>query len=243
MQDYFLQCAVSTVTWRAWLACSLWLRSSQRGDIHMIPALLFACSCQIMSRKTNKKIIQPQSWMQPKHFLGAISLCQQIAYCLNVVMWCPPWRGEICCWEWWGNMPRRLTCLKMRAILCTGFMNNDSLSDPSLKMQFWWYDNAENVLTPWGGSCFSGSVLRFPHYCHAVPETLCQPCCAAAYECMRWWRSDPGGFISVLFWYTVEFLTFAFPSPGTSFFMELSFLGSPRAKVCFQVHWSNSSQT
>lgn len=245
MQDYFLQCAVSTVTWRAWLACSLWLRSCQRGDIHMILALLFACSCQIMSRKTNKQNIQPQSWMQLKCFLSAIALCQQIAYCLSVVMWSPSQRGEICCWEWWGNMPRRITHLKMWAILCTGFMNNYSLSDLSFKMQFWSYDNAENVLTPWGGSWFSGSVLLFPHYCNAVPETSHQLCCAAACECMRWWRSDPSGFLSVLFWYTVEFLTFASPSPGASFFTELSFLGagSPRAKVCFQVHWSNSFQT
>ena len=67
----------------------------------------------------------------------------------------------------------------------TGFMSNDSLSDLSFKTQFRWYDNAENVLTPWGGSCFSGGVLLFPRYCNAVPETSCQPCCAAACECMR----------------------------------------------------------
>lgn len=117
--------------------------------------------------------------------------------------------------------------------------------DLSFKMQFWWYGNAENVLSPWGGSCFSGSVLLIPHYCNVVPKTSRQPCCAAARECLRWWRSDPGGFLSVLFWHTVEFLMFAFPSPGTSFFMELSFLGagSPRAEVCFQVYRSNSSQT
>lgn len=85
----------------------------------------------------------------------------------------------------------------------TGFMNNDSLSDLSSKVQFRWYDNAENVLSPWGGSCFSGGVLLFPHYCHAVPEALCQSCCAAACECWGWWRSDPGGslcFVLVYSW-------------------------------------------
>lgn len=48
--------------------------------------------------------------------------------------------------------------------------------------------------------------------------------------------------LSVLFWYTVEFLTFASPSSSTLFFTELCFLGagSPRAKVYFQVHLSNS---
>lgn len=65
----------------------------------------------------------------------------------------------------------------------TGFMNNDSLSHLSFKLQF--HDNAENVLTPWGGSCFSGSILLFPHYFNAVRETFCQPCCAAACECIR----------------------------------------------------------
>lgn len=64
-----------------------------------------------------------------------------------------------------------------------GFMNDDSLSYLSSKVQFRWYDNAENVLSPWGGSCFSGGVLLFPHYCNAVPEALCQSCCAAACEC------------------------------------------------------------
>lgn len=104
-------------------------------------------------------------------------------------------------------------------------MNNDSLLDLSSKVQFRWYDNAENVLSPWGGSCFSGGVLLFPHYCLAVPEAVCQSCCAAACEC--WGVMEiRSRWISVLFWYTVEFLTFAFHSCSTLFFHGAVLLGS-----------------
>lgn len=42
--------------------------------------------------------------------------------------------------------------------------------------------------------------------------------------------------LPVLFWYTVEFLTFASCSSSTLFFTELCCIGagSPRAKVCFR---------
>lgn len=138
-----------------------------------------------------------------------------------------------------GNMPRRITCLKRWAPPWTGFMNSKSLSNLSLKTQFRRYDNAENVLSPQGGSCLLGGVWLFPRYHNAASET------AAAWQCTRWWGSHPGGLLSVLFGDTVEFLKFASPSPGTSFFMYPSFLGAetPRAKFCFQVHWSDPSQT
>lgn len=66
-------------------------------------------------KNKQKKSIQPQSWMQLKCFLGDISLCQQIAYHLSVVLWSPSQRGAVCCWEWGRGMLRRITCLKMWA--------------------------------------------------------------------------------------------------------------------------------
>lgn len=145
----------------------------------MILALPFACSCQIMSRKTNKKSIQHQSRMQLKCFLGAISLCKQIAYHLSVG--CDPHPKEESSLLRMGV--RNAQENNLFADVSTGFMNDDSLPYLSSKVQFRWYDNAESVLSHWGGSCFSGGVLLFPHYCNAAPEALCQSCCAAACEC------------------------------------------------------------
>lgn len=200
MQDYFLQCSVSTVTQRAWLACSLWLCSPQRGHIHMIPALRFACSCQIMSTKTNKKkypapVLNAAEMFSWWHFSLSTN-CLSLKCC--VVIPIPRRRGLLLRMK--GRNAQENNLFEN---VSTGFMNNDSLLDLSSKVQFWWYDNAENVFSPWGGSCFSGVVLLFPHYCNAVPEALCQSCCAAACECWGWWRSDPGGspcFVLVYSW-------------------------------------------